>query len=101
MRHLRKFQASALLLLLSALSTAQAESRYSLQILSATVKDQHIAGATVILQKNGEQAVTGVTNAQGQVTLTAPFDDDTGAMLIIKKTGFSNLVVKCPCAGMT
>ncbi|WP_034412190.1 MULTISPECIES: tetratricopeptide repeat protein [Derxia] len=73
----------------------------NVQILSATVKDRRIDGATVTLQRNGEQSVSGVTNAQGQVALTSAFADDAGALLIVKKAGYSNLVVKCPCADMT
>ncbi len=73
----------------------------NVQILSATVKDKQIDGATVTLQKNGEQSATGTTNAQGQVALTTTFPDDAGSLLIVKKAGFSNLVVKCPCAGTT
>ncbi|GAA0747510.1 tetratricopeptide repeat protein [Ideonella azotifigens] len=71
------------------------------QILSATVRDQHIEGASVTLQKNGEQSASGSTNAQGQVSLPTAFADDTNALLIVKKPGYSNLVVKCPCAGTT
>lgn len=78
-----------------------AEAAINVQVLSATVKDQKIAGATAILQKNGEQSVTAVSNPQGQVSLSPTFADDPAALLIIKKTGYSNLVVKCPCAGMT
>ena len=46
-------------------------------MLSAVVKDQKIAGAQVLLQKNAE------------------------SLLIIKKAGYSNLVSKCPCKGLT
>jgi tetratricopeptide (TPR) repeat protein len=53
------------------------------------------------LQKNGEQSVTATTNAQGQATLDATFVDSSDTLLIVKKAGYSNLVVKCPCAGMT
>lgn len=88
-------------LLLSATMAAHAAGPVNLQILSATVKDQKIAGASVILQRNGEQAVSAVTDAQGQASLNASFADDASSLLIIKKPGFSNLVVKCPCAGMT
>ncbi len=73
----------------------------NVQILSAVVKDQKIADASVTLQKNGEQSVTAITNAQGQVLLNATFADSAEALLIVKKPGYSNLVVKCPCAGMT
>ena len=73
----------------------------NVQILSATVKDRQIEGATATLQRNGEQSVSATTNAQGQVSLPAGFADDAGTLLIVKKAGYSNLVVKCPCAGTT
>ncbi|SFQ37337.1 MULTISPECIES: tetratricopeptide repeat protein [Pseudomonas] len=71
------------------------------EVLSAVVKDQKIADAEVLVQRNGAQSVVGRTNAQGQVTLTTDFADDPSNLLIIKKPGYSNLVVKCPCSGMT
>ena len=73
----------------------------TVQVLSATVKDQKIDGAAVTLQRNGEQSVTGTTDAQGQAALNASFADDASTLMIIKKTGYSDLVVKCPCAGTT
>ncbi len=73
----------------------------NVQILSATVKDQKIDGASLILQKNGEQSITGTTDAQGQINFNTPFADDPSALLIVKKEGYSNLVVKCPCTNMT
>lgn len=97
----RIFQLATTTLLMSAALAAQAATPVDLQILSATIKDQKIAGANVILQRNGEQAISAVTDAQGQATLNASFVDDASSLLIIKKPGFSNLVVKCPCAGMT
>lgn len=82
--------------------SAPAESApINVQILSATVKDQKIGGATVTLQKNGEQSAVSVSSPQGQVSFNASFADDPTALLIINKAGYSNLVVKCPCAGMT
>ncbi|NWB99418.1 tetratricopeptide repeat protein [Pseudomonas gingeri] len=72
-----------------------------IEVLSAVVKDQKIADAEVLLQRNGEQNVVGKTNAQGQVVLEASFADDASNLLIIKKSGYSNLVVKCPCKDMT
>ncbi|MDD2723236.1 MAG: tetratricopeptide repeat protein [Methylovulum sp.] len=93
-------QLTALSLLFQALPIL-AEDTGGIQILSATVKDQKIAGASVTLQKNGEQSVTAATNAQGQVNLNSAFVNDPSALLIVKKPGYSDLVVKCPCAGMT
>lgn len=78
-----------------------AQASVDVQVLSATIKDQKIAGATAILQKNGEQSVTATSNTQGQFSLPSHYADDASALLIIKKTGYSNLVVKCPCSGMT
>lgn len=82
------------------LFSIQAE-QLPIEVLSAVVKDQKIADAEVLLQRNGAQNVVGRTNAQGQVTLTSEAADDASNLLIIKKPGYSNLVVKCPCAGMT
>ena len=72
-----------------------------IDILSATVKDKRIEGASVTLQRNGAQSVSGTTNASGSINLGSSFADDQDALLIVKKEGYSNLVVKCPCACMT
>lgn len=79
---------------------AQAE-QLTIEVLSAVVKDQRIADAEVLVQKNGAQTVVGKTNAQGQISLTTAFPDDAASLLIIKKPGYSNLIAKCPCTGMT
>ncbi len=73
----------------------------NIDILSATVKDKRIEGASMTLQRNGAQSVSGTTNASGSVNLDSTFADDQDALLIVKKEGYSNLVVKCSCAGMT
>lgn len=73
----------------------------NIQVLSATVKDQNIANAQVILQKNGEQSASSQTDAQGRASLNSTSDNDTENLLIIKKNGYSTLVVKCPCDGMS
>jgi uncharacterized protein YfaP (DUF2135 family) len=80
---------------------AHSQGTVNVQILSATVKDKQIDGATITLQKNGEQSAAATTNAQGQAALQTTFADDANALLIVKKAGYSNLVVKCPCAGTT
>jgi tetratricopeptide (TPR) repeat protein len=85
-------------------NTQAAPARYqgeTIQVLSAVIKDKKIEGATVILQKNGEQSIIGQTDANGQVTLSTPFPDDIDAAIIIKKEGYSTLVAKCPCQGFT
>ncbi|MES2300420.1 MAG: tetratricopeptide repeat protein [Pseudomonadota bacterium] len=82
-----------------ALGGGAARADVGVQILSATVKDKKIDGATVTMQKNGEQSASATTNAQGQVSLKPSFADDANALMIVKKAGYSNLIVKCPCAG--
>jgi len=72
------------------------------QVLSATVKDQAISGAQVILQKNGEASLQGTTEADGSVRVQGVGGTDDGTVnLIIKKEGYSNLVARCPCNGLT
>lgn len=91
---------AATLLLGSAALLAQAE-QLPIEVLSAVIKDQKIADAEVLVQKNGAQSVVGKTDAQGRISLTTVFTDDADSLLIIKKPGYSNLVAKCPCKGMT
>ena len=90
-----------LCLALGACSCAAIATPINLEVLDATIKDRRIADAQVLLQKNGEQTVYGQTDAQGRLQLNPTFTADGNSLLIIKKTGFSNLVVKCPCEGMT
>ncbi|MBM7116224.1 tetratricopeptide repeat protein [Archangium primigenium] len=72
------------------------------QVLSATVKDQALSGAQVILQKNGEASAQTTTTAEGSARLSGFSGADDGSVnLIIKKDGYSNLVARCPCNGLT
>lgn len=89
-----------LLALLLAAGAAQAANA-PIQILSATVRDQKIAGATVILQKNGAQSTQTQSDAQGAAQLPDDVANDGNATLIIKKSGYSDLVAKCPCSGLS
>ena len=60
------------------------------------MKDQAISGAQVILQKNGEASLQGDTKADGSFQFnTPPGGVDDG------KEGYSNLVARCPCNGLT
>lgn len=70
-------------------------------VLSATVKDQNIANAEVILQKNGERSASSTTQSNGRATVQTNSTDGADNLLIIKKSGYSTLVAKCPCDGMT
>ncbi len=80
--------------------SAQAE-QLSIDVLSAVVKDQRIADAEVLVQKNGAQTAVGRTDGNGRVNLSTSFADDGASLLIVKKSGYSNLVAKCPGKGMT
>nr|WP_323635154.1 tetratricopeptide repeat protein [Pectobacterium polaris] len=91
----------ALILVLSAFTCAANAQSINIEVLSATIKDKKIDDATVILQKNGAQSVTARSDVAGRAALNAPFDVDQDSLLIIKKAGYSDLVVKCPCDGMT
>jgi tetratricopeptide (TPR) repeat protein len=93
-------RAVAPLLFACSILSAQAE-QLSIDVLSAVVKDQRIADAEVLVQKNGAQTAAGRTDGNGRVNLGTSFADDGASLLIIKKAGYSNLVAKCPCKGMT
>lgn len=75
--------------------------RESLQVLSAVIKDKVIADAEVIFQRTGKQSQVTRTNAEGLTTIPPDFVDDTESIVIIKKEGYSTLVAKCPCKGLT
>jgi hypothetical protein len=100
-----EFRRSVFALAIGALLSAPAAHAASavpatIQVLSATIKDQRIQGANVTLQRNGEQSVSDTTDAQGVARLPKGADD-ANTLLIVKKPGYSTLVVKCPCDGMT
>ena len=89
---------SILGLLIPSISYAE---NIDVHVLSATVKDQNIANAEVILQKNGERSASNTTNTNGRTTVDGNSADGADNLLIIKKSGYSTLVAKCPCDGMT
>lgn len=82
-------------------SIVMATNASSIQILSATIRDQRIGGATVILQKTGEQSVAVTTNADGRAEVSESDADDPATLVIVRMPGYSDLIAKCPCAGMT
>lgn len=83
-------------------ATAQADP-VDLQVISATVRDQPIAGAEVLLQKNGQASSRGRGDADGRYRGEAPdlSADDPAATLIVRKDGYSTLVARCPCNHLT
>jgi hypothetical protein len=103
MKHYARFSLSIAIAVFSivSFSTFASAGEVKVQILSATIKDKKIAGANITLQRNGEASVIAVTNAQGLAVLGTNFVDDRSTLMIVKKPGYSNLVVKCPCANTT
>lgn len=79
---------------------AQAEP-VAVTVLSATVKDQHITNAAVTLQRNGATSVLERTGVDGKATLNSESPDDSDSLVIIKMEGYSTLVARCPCNGLT
>jgi len=59
----------------TALSTGGWTEPLRVQILSAVVKDQKMAGATVILQKNGAPSATAPTDTEGEARLAPSFSE--------------------------
>lgn len=78
-----------------------AQSSTEILVLSAVVKDKTIGNAQVIFQKNGETSVPVYTNQSGKVNIPTEYKDDQNLTIIIKKEGYSTLVSKCPCGGLT
>lgn len=98
-RGVRTLGAAFALGMFGAAGAAQA---IEVQILSAVVKDKSIPEAEIILQKNGEASVRAKTDANGKAKVDAGgAADDAAVTMIVKKEGYSNLVVKCPCDGLT
>jgi len=94
----------AALTLSSAAAPARAASAppLAVQILDATTKGQVVPGAQVIFQRDGQTSLTGTTGADGKVRLDNTLGaDDPSVTLIVKKEGYSSLVVRCPCAGLS
>jgi len=75
---------------------------FKIQVLSATTKNKTVAGAVVTFQKEGMSSVQGVTDDSGNAKVPHAFPaDDASVKLIVKKDGFSPLVVSCPCDGLS
>jgi tetratricopeptide (TPR) repeat protein len=90
-----------LLALLCAVPADAADDPPYVQILSATVRDLKIPGATVILQRNGQQSRSATTNEAGRANVDPSVANDPAALIIVRKDGYSDLVAKCPCTGLT
>ena len=78
-----------------------AQTSSEILVLSAIVKDKVIPDAKVIFQKNGQASITKQTNSRGKVTIPEQYRNDSDVILIIKKEGYSPLITKCLCDGLT
>jgi len=87
------------LLIFSTLTFAQSSSE--ILVLSAVVKDKVMPNAEIIFQKNGETSITKYTNTEGKVNIPEQYRNDSDVILIIKKEGYSPLITKCLCDGLT
>ncbi|WP_201208798.1 tetratricopeptide repeat protein [Klebsiella michiganensis] len=77
-----------------------AESK-TVEVLSAVVKDKKISGAQVVIQRNGEQSISSFSDDSGNAQIGNITTDTNESLIIIKKNGYSTLVAKCPCGGMS
>ena len=91
---------SLLALSVSTSFISYAESK-SIEVLSAVVKDQKIPGAQVVIQRNGEQSISSLSDDSGNALIGNNASDTNDSLIIIKKSGYSTLVAKCPCSGMS
>lgn len=78
-----------------------AQNSNEILVLSAIVKNKVIPDAQVIFQKNGETSIPKLTNSAGKVEIPNEYRDDPNVTIIIKKEGYSTLVSKCSCSGLT
>lgn len=92
----------ALFSLIAIATMTYSASTMDMQILDATIKSKPVAGAQVIFQRNGQSSVTANTDASGKISIPMPFGvDDENTTILVKKSGFSTLVVKGPADGLT
>lgn len=61
-----------------------AESK-SVEVLSAVVKDQKIPGAQVVIQRNGEQSISSLSDDSGNAQIGNNASDTNDSLIIIKK----------------
>ncbi|MDK9584628.1 tetratricopeptide repeat protein [Lelliottia wanjuensis] len=73
----------------------------TVEVLSAVVKDKKISGAQVVIQRNGEQSISSLSDDSGNAQIGNITTDTNESLIIIKKNGYSTLVAKCPCGGMS
>ena len=99
---LRLALVASLVCIAPTLAHAAGPGSLSVQILSATTKSKVVGDAQVIFQKDGATSLTATTDAQGKVSIANTLGaDDAAIKMIVKKPGYSPLIVTCPCNGMS
>lgn len=98
---LRRAAALALVVCCGTLCCGTAQAQDGIRVLSATVKDHKIAGASVIVQRGGQRTLAVLTDAQGHAEIDPGLARDPAALVIVKKAGYADLVAKCPCLGLS
>ncbi len=92
---------TGLILMSIAINGAAYAGQTSVEVLSATVKDKKIADAQVVIQRTGEQSLSTNSDASGKAHIVNSSPDTNDSLIIIKKPGYSTLIAKCPCDGMS
>jgi len=77
-----------------------ANNSIEVKVLSAVVKGKTIDNANVTWQRTGTSSVRTTTDASGNAQVSQ-IPDDNQTTMIIEKTGYSTLVLTCPCDGFT
>lgn len=98
MKRVLKFSLLSVSLATSFITSAN---QTNIEVLSATIKDKKISDAQVVVQRNGEQSLTAVSDTNGKAIIASPYPDTGDNLILIKKEGYSTLVAKCPCNGMS
>ncbi len=90
---------AATALLAWAANAGAADPEGAVTVLSATVADQRIEGASVELRRDGQAALAAASDAQGRAAFDPDALRDPDARLSIRKPGYAELLAQCPCDG--
>lgn len=98
-----KLWATLLLGMLSSSAAFAQNTGFEIQVLSAVIKDQVIDGSQVLLQRNGWPTTALLTGPDGRpLPSSQPRPpDDADTLLIVRKEGYSPLIIPCPCNRLT
>lgn len=80
--------------------TARAGDSGGITVLSATVADQRLEGAAILVQRAGRPTRSAITDARGHVALDTEALREPATRLSIRKDGYAELLARCPCDGL-